>query len=332
MSLSEPARDLPAPRPRPAQPSPSVKAFSVRRRWLAFAGVMLGFFTILAAATSVNTALTVIERDLHANLSQIEWMVDSYFLTLTVLMTTFGRFGDIFGRKRIFIGGGMLFIAGSLGSAFARDINVLITFRALTAVGPAMMMPQTLSLITDLFPPHERGFPLGIWGSMAGVAIGVGPVMGGVLVSYVSWQSVFWINVILGIITLVMAAILLPESSRRAGRPPLDFPGIFLLGAAMFCLSYALVEGNAHGWSSPLILGLFAGCGILFPVFGWREFTARGPMLDLNLFRRPAFTAGAFVALTVSFGLLGVFVLMPLFLQGPRGQSPVASGLTLLPV
>ena len=306
---------------------------SPRRRWLAFGALMLGLFTIIAAATSVNTAIPVLSGDLHADLTQQEWLVDSYFITLTVCMTTFGRLGDLFGRKWMFVTGGVLFAVGSVACALSRDINYLIAFRAMTALGPAMMMPSTLSLITDLFPPEERGFPLGLWGSMVGVATGVGPTLGGFLVSDVSWPWVFWVNVPLALVAVVLVAILLPSPRRRGHRPSLDPPGIVLNAGFVLCLSYALLEGHTHGWRSPLILGLFVAGALLLVLFVVREMTSREPMLDLNLFRQPAFSAGIVVTMTLSFGLLGVFFFVPQFLQyGPPHYAALESGLTLLPL
>lgn len=305
---------------------------SSQRRWLAFAALMLGLFTILSAATSVATALPSIERDLHASLSLIEWFVDGYLIALTVLMATFGRMGDIFGRKRLFVVGAAVFLVTSAACALSRDIHVLIVARALSGVGPAMMMSATLSLITDLFAPHERGMPLGIWGSMVGIGTGLGPVLGGLLVSDLGWQWVFWGNVVLAAITCLLALFLLPPSKVAYHRPSLDVPGVLLSAGFVFCLSFGLVEGNARGWSSPLILTLFGCSGAFLSLFILREVTARDPMLQLSLFREPAFSAGVFVTLLLSFCLLSLFVYMPLFLQGPGGNTALQSGLALLPL
>lgn len=322
-----------ATRPEPAPTT--APAISPRRRWLGFAALMVGLFTLLSASTSVNTALPVLEHDLHANLSQVEWLVDSYFLTFTVFLTTFGRFGDVFGRKRMFLTGAVVFAAGSVGSALSRDINVLIAFRALTGLGPAMMMPATLSLITNLFPLKERGLPMGLWGSLVGVAIGVGPVIGGLVVNDTSWEWLFWINTTLAIASIVMGLILLPSRSQPvqfSGVRSLDPLGIIFNAGFLLSLSYALVEGHARGWSSPLIVGLFVSSAVLLVLFVVREMSAREPMLDFNLFRNPAFSAGILVAITLSFGLLGIFVYMPLFLQNAQHHDPLRSGLTVLPL
>jgi EmrB/QacA subfamily drug resistance transporter len=247
-------------------------------------------------------------------------------------MTTFGRLGDVFGKKYMFIAGGLLFVVGSAASAFAPSMNFLIACRAITALGPAMMMPATLSLITILFPPAERGLPMGLWGSLVGVAIGVGPVIGGFMITDVSWQGVFWINVPLGLAAVILAQLLLPRKRQRAKYSGLDFPGIALNAGFILALSFALVEGHDKGWTSPLILGLFAASAVLLVLFVFREMRARDPMLDLDLFRKPAFSAGILVTVTVSFGLLGVFFFMPLFIQQVWGYNPLHSGLLLLPL
>ena len=304
---------------------------STRRIWLGFGALMLGLFTIISASTSVTTAIPQIQRELHASLSQVEWLLDSYLITIVVFLTSFGRLGDIFGRKRMFIAGGVLFSLGSIASALATDIQVLIVCRALTALGPAMMLPATLSLITDLFPPDKRGMPLGLWGSMAGVAVGVGPIMGGLLVSDAGWHWVFWSAAALAGVAVAMAARLLPPS-RRGVRSGFDVPGILLNGGFILTLSYALVEGSNDGWRSPLIVSLFVSSAVLLVLFIWREFTAGEPMLDLSLFKRAAFSAGILVTAFISFSMFGIFVYVPLFLQGPKGDSAIESGLTILPL
>lgn len=304
---------------------------SPTRVWLGFGALMLGLFTIISASTSVTTAIPNIQRDLHASLSQVEWLLDAYLITIVVFLTTFGRLGDIFGRKRMFIVGGTLFALGSIASALATDVQVLIACRALTALGPGMMLPATLSLITDLFPPAKRGMPLGLWGSMAGVAVGVGPIMGGLLVSNAGWHWTFWTSAGLAALAVLMAALLLPPS-KRGRSSGFDVPGIVLNGGFILCLSFGLVEGNSRGWTSRLIVSLFIASAVLLVLFVWREFTAKQPMLDLSLFKRAAFSAGILVTAFISFSMFGVFVYVPLFLQGPRGYSAIASGLTILPM
>lgn len=300
------------------------------RRWWVLLATSLALFMVILDSTVVNVSVPSIIRELHASLSQAEWALNAYTLVFASLLVTFGRLGDMFGRRRMFVLGTAIFGLGSLACALAPSPGVLIAFRAFQATGSAFMLPATLSLTTVNFPPEERGRALGVWGSVSGVALGVGPAIGGFLTQF-SWRYVFVVNLPVVAFAIPFTLWAVPRS-REAGRHRIDFAGVALSVAMFATFCYGMIEGPTFGWANPVIVISLAGAVALFALFLVRERTAAEPLVDLRLFRQRTATAGNVAAALLLFGMFGVFFLMPLFLQNALGFGALATGLALTPL
>ena len=288
-------------------------------------------FMAMLDNTVVNVALPKIQESLGAGVSGLQWVVDAYTLLFASLLLTGGTLGDLYGRKRLFMAGLVIFSIGSLLCGLSSSIGFLIASRALQGVGAAALIPSTLSIITHTFPdPRERAQAIGLWAGVSGLALALGPVVGGLLVDSLGWQSVFFLNVPVGFIGLLVAARFAPESKNPEGRT-LDIPGQILGIAWLGSLTYALIEGNARGWRSPVILSAFAIALVGLIAFLIVERRSPSPMLQLSFFRNSTFTGGVSVAALVSFGMFGMLFFLSLFMQNVQGYSPVGAGLRFLP-
>jgi EmrB/QacA subfamily drug resistance transporter len=330
-------------RPAAAEPGtpPPAEAVQERNPWLILIVLCGAIFMLLLDTTIVNVAQQKIKEGLNADLPQIQWVLDSYILTYAVLLLSFGRMGDVFGRKKLFVLGMAIFTAASAlcGASYwlgqlvgVSGVNALIFARVLQGIGGAFMMPQTLSLIAVAFPPHKRGAAMGIWGSVVALGAIIGPIAGGLIVTNYAWEWVFLINVPVGIVAILATRAIVPESTDPLASKRLDWGGLLLSGFGIFAVVYALIEGNKLGWTSPLILGLLAAGVVLLALFIRWERRAPDPMMKLELFRLRNFWVGNVIATTVSFGMLGIFFPMTLFLQAALGYSPIRAGLTMMPL
>ncbi|MGH2533567.1 MAG: DHA2 family efflux MFS transporter permease subunit [Thermomicrobiales bacterium] len=326
--------------PRPTGGAPAANQ-QEHNPWAVLAVLSAAVFMLLLDTTIVNVAQVKIRQDLDASLTQIQWVLDSYILTYAVLLLSFGRLGDVFGRRRMFIVGMAIFTAASAlcgASAWIGEqigvsgINVLIAARVLQGLGGAFMMPQSLSLITVAFPPEKRGAALGIWGGIVALGAIVGPIFGGLIVTDYAWEWVFLINVPIGILGVFATRRIVPESVDPLASRKIDRGGIVLSGTGIFALVYASIEGNKEGWTSPLILGLFAAAAVLLTLFVLWERRSPDPMMKLELFKLRNFWVGNVIALAVAFGMLGIFFPMTLFLQSVLDFSPIRAGLTMTPM
>ena len=312
-----------------------------RNPWLVLAVLAGAIFMLLLDTTIVNVAQVKIREGLDADLSEIQWILDSYLLAFAVLLLSFGRLGDVFGRKRLFIYGMALFATASglcAASGWVGDVtgiggaNTLIAFRVLQGVGGAFMMPQTLSLITVVFPPERRGAAMGIWGGITALGAVFGPIIGGLIVTNYAWEWVFLINVPVGIVGIVAAIFIIPESRDPEATRQLDWGGILLSGAGIFAIVFALIEGNRYGWTSPAILGLLAVGALLAGAFVWWELRQRDPMMKVELFKLRNFWAGNVITGVMAFGMFGIFFPITIFLQAILGYTPIRAGLALVPM
>lgn len=312
-----------------------------RNPWLILLVLCAAIFMLLLDTTIVNVAQRKIQAGLNADISQIQWILDSYILTYAVLLLSFGRMGDVFGRKRLFVLGMAIFTAASAlcgASSWLGDqvgvsgANALIFARVLQGLGGAFMMPQTLSLISVVFPPEKRGTAMGLWGAVVALGAVLGPIVGGLIVTNYAWEWVFLINVPVGIVAILATLAIVPESVDPLASKRLDWGGLLLSGLGIFALVFATIEAPHYGWTDPLILGLGAGGALLLVAFVWWERRAADPMMKLELFGIRNFWAGNVIALAVAFGMLGIFFPMTLFLQGALGFSPIRAGLTMTPM
>src|SRR5918997_2088476 len=312
-----------------------------RNPWLILIVLCGAIFMLLLDTTIVNVAQQKIKEGLNADLSQIQWILDSYILAFAVLMLSFGRLGDIYGRKKMFIAGMAVFTAASglcgISSWVAGLVGIpgataLIVARVLQGIGGALMLPQTLSLITIAFPPQKRGAAMGVWGSVVALGAVVGPLLGGYIVTHYPWEWIFLINLPVGIVAILSTLAIVPESRDPLASGKLDWGGLVFSAAAIFTLVYALIEGPRFGWTSPQTLGLLLVSAVVFAIFVWWERRVPDPMVKLELFGIRNFWVASVIGLAVPFGLFGIFFPMTIFLQGALGMTPLEAGLTMMPM
>jgi EmrB/QacA subfamily drug resistance transporter len=301
------------------------------RRWWTLGAMCFALFMIMLDNTVVNVALPSIQKDLGATLSGLEWTVNAYTLTFAVLLVTGGRLGDIFGRRRMFLFGVVVFAVSSAAIGLAPDEGWLVAGRAIQGVGAAFMMPATLSIITNAFPPEERGKAIGTWAGVSALALAIGPVVGGALAEYVSWRAIFFLNLPVAVGAVVVTLFATKESRDETTRHRVDIPGIAALSVALTALVLALVEGNAWGWGSPEIIALFALSAGSFVAFALLEPRVREPMVDFRFFRSKTFLGANVVAFIVTFSMLATFFFIALYMQNILGYSAVEAGVRFLP-
>lgn len=302
------------------------------KKWWTLMAVAFGLFMIMLDNTVVNVALPSIGRDLHISLAELEWIVTAYALVFAALLITGGKLADMFGRRKIFVIGLAIFSLSSLACGLAPNAGFLIGARAAQGIGAALMNPATLSIITATFPPKQRGQAIGIWAGVSALALAIGPLIGGLIVDNIGWNWIFFVNVPIGILGIVVSQLVIKESRDTSHEQSIDLPGLATSGLALFSLSYALIEGNQKGWASTEILGLFVAAAVLLVAFIVLESRQRLPMLDLSLFKIPSFVGANLVALLVSLGMFGVFFFVSLYVQNILGYSPTKAGAVFLPM
>jgi EmrB/QacA subfamily drug resistance transporter len=288
-------------------------------------------FMIMLDNTVVNVALPSIQRDVHASLSALEWTVNAYTLTFAVLLVTGGRIGDIFGRRRMFLFGVVVFALSSLAIGFAPDDTTLVAFRAVQGIGAAFMMPATLSIITQAFPPNQRGMAIGTWAGVSAMALAIGPVLGGFLTQDVSWRAIFFINPPIAIVAVAVTLFATRETRDETVARTVDVPGIAALTLGLTALVLALVEGNRWHWGSARIVALLATAVIGLAAFVMIELRIKVPMVDFRFFRSRTFLGANVVAFLVSFAMLAMFFFMALYMQNILHYSPLGTGVRFLP-
>lgn len=300
--------------------------------WAVLSVLCLGFVMTLVDLTIVNIAIPDMTDDLGASLDKILWVVNAYTLVLATLIITAGRLGDIRGKGNLFLTGVTVFTLASLACGLSQDPSQLIAFRALQGVGAAMLIPQTLSIITDVFPPEKRGAAYGVWGAVAGVSGAIGPTVGGLLVTHLDWRWVFFINIPVGVLVLLLGLRLMPKHVRVV-KHRFDLPGTLLASATLFCLAFGLIEGERYEWNG-WIWTLIAASGVLLAAFLMYE---RGqqdnePLLPFSLFKDRNFSVVNLVGIAVSFGVLGILLPTTIYLQSVLGFSALKTGLVLVPL
>jgi EmrB/QacA subfamily drug resistance transporter len=303
---------------------------SFRLRWWVLGVLCLSLLVIIVDNSILNVALPHLQHDLDATFSQLQWMVDSYTLVFACLLLTAGSLGDRFGRKGALQLGMAVFGLGSLLSAFATSPSQLIATRALMGVGGAFIMPSTLSLITNVFPPEERGRAISYWAAIAGVGVALGPVSGGLLLEHFYWGSIFLVNLPIVAVALAGGAYLLPKS-RDPSHPRLDLVGASLSIIGLLSLVYGIIQGPTEGWTSTKILGAFAVAVVVLGAFAWWELRSSHPMLNLQVFENPRFSAASLGIMLIFFAMFGSTFLLTQYLQSIMGFSALRAGAALLP-
>jgi EmrB/QacA subfamily drug resistance transporter len=312
---------------------------STRNPWAVLVVLCMGFFMVLLDITIVNIAIPSMVDGLHAGLDQVLWVLNAYTLTYAMLLITASRLGDRFGQRTLFALGLAVFTVASALCGLAQDPNQLIAARVLQAVGGALLTPQTLAILTSIFPPERRGAAFGVWGGIAGLATIAGPVLGGLVVTYLDWRWIFYINLPIGALAFALTLLVVPDlrPGRAAGIEPV---GVLLSSGALFLLTFGLIEGQRYDWGTvttvagvPVTIAdtLVAGAVLLAAFFAWDHFRA-SPLVPIAVFRDRNFSIMNWVGATVSFAMVGLFLPLTIYLQSALGFSALKAGLTLLPM
>jgi EmrB/QacA subfamily drug resistance transporter len=304
--------------------------------WAVLLVVSLGFFMTLLDLTIVNIAIPNMITKLHASLDDILWVINAYALVLAVLVITAGRLGDLIGPRPMFLAGIAVFTAASAACGLAPSPGWLIGFRAVQGLGAAMLMPQTLTIITNTFPPERRGAAFGVWGAVAGVATVAGPTLGGLLVTAYDWRAIFYVNLPIGVIVLILTPLIIPHFV-PGRRHRLDIPGVLLASAALLAICYGLVEGQKYNWgtitgfiSIPLILGLGVLLLIAF-LLVQRMTQGKEPLVPFALFRDRNYSVTNWISGVLAIGMMGIFLPFTIYLQSVLGFSALKAGLVMAP-
>ncbi|WP_455770096.1 MFS transporter [Streptomyces canus] len=301
--------------------------------WLTLIAVGLGLFMVGLDGSVVSIANAEIARDLNATTAELQWVTNSYLLALAAALILGGKLGDRFGRRTVYLVGVVGFTLASVAIGLAGSVEGVIAFRALQGLFGAMLMPNTLALLRAVFPPKKFGMAVGIWAMISSVATALGPIVGGLLVQHVNWESVFYINAPIGVIALVFGLVVLPQSrNEAAASEKFDVPGVVLLALGLIAVVFGVVKGETWGWTSAGTLGAIVGGIVVLVLFGWYETRVAHPLLPMRLFRNPALTIGVFVTALNFFVLLGAIFFVMLYLQNVHGFTPVESGVRTLPL
>jgi EmrB/QacA subfamily drug resistance transporter len=293
--------------------------------------VCVAVFMLLLDITVVNVALPEIDKELKTSFTDLQWVVDAYALTLAATMLNAGSLGDLLGRKRVFLVAIALFTVASALCGAAQSPTWLIVARGLQGIGGAGMFAVSLAIISQEFHGRERGTAFGIWGATVGMAVAIGPLVGGALTTYVGWRWIFFVNIPIGVACVAVGMRVLQES-RNEEHGGFDLPGLVTWTAGLFALVLGLFRGAEWGWSSGRIIGLFAAAAVLLTAFVAIELRSRSPMLDIRLFRVPTFTGAQITAFAMSSGMFAQFLFLPLYLESVLGYSAVKTGVIFLPL
>jgi EmrB/QacA subfamily drug resistance transporter len=310
-----------------------VPALSQRRIWLVTAALALGMVMALLDATIMSIAVPSIVWDLNTSIPQVAWVLNGYNLGLAVLFLPMGRVADRFGRKRVFLFGLVAFAFFSYLCGHTTTIHTLIGARIGQAIGAACIVPVSLAILLEVFPAGRRGFASGLFGAITSLAAALGPVAGGLIIKYLTtWRWIFYINVPLGLVALVACFFLIPGFTNKTTKTAVDYLGLLLVSAGLFCLTLAIIQGNEWRWDSFKVLGLFALSAATLTVFGWWELRTREPMIDLRLFRRRAFTAANAAVATVDLAMMGCAFLLVIFVVGVLDWTELKAAIAITPM
>jgi EmrB/QacA subfamily drug resistance transporter len=302
------------------------------KKWWTLAAVSVGLFMIMLDNTVVNVALPSMRSSLHMSLSELEWVVAGYALTFAAFMLIGGKLADFLGRRMVFMAGLAVFTGASLACGLAPNGRFLIGARIVQGLGGALMNPATLSIISATFAPRERGRAIGIWAGVSAMALAIGPLVGGLLTEHVNWNWIFFINVPVGLVGLLLVPVFIDESRDTSAEQRLDVPGLVTSALGLFALTYAFIEANNYGWTSGRIIGAFVVAAVSLVSFVLFERHQRAPMLDLSLFRNRTFGGANAAMLFVGLAMFGTFFYVSLYMQNVLKYSPVEAGASFLPM
>jgi EmrB/QacA subfamily drug resistance transporter len=302
------------------------------RKWWTLAAMCFALFMVMLDNTVVNIALPAIRDHFHVSISSLSWTVNAYTLVFGVLLVTGGRLGDVFGRKRMFLAGVIVFTLGSIGAGLSQTISELVAFRGVQGVGAAFLMPGSLSIITNTFHGSERGRALGLWAGISGMALGMGPVLGGLLVEKAGWEWIFFINVPVAIVAVPVTMYAVHESRDESASRRIDFGGILALSLGLGLLVLAMVQADQYHWTSTRTLGELAVAAVSLVVFGLLQYRAAEPMVDLRFFRSRNFNAGNATAFLVTFSMFATFFFVTIYMQQVLRLSALQTGVRFLPM
>ena len=301
------------------------------RKWWTLGAMCLALFMVMLDNTVVNVALPSIQEDLDTSISGLEWIVNGYTLSFAVLLAVGGRIGDIFGRRKAFIFGVIIFTIASTTAGFAPTNFALVASRVLQGIGAAFMMPGTLSIITDAFPAHERGKAIGTWAGVSALALAIGPVLGGFLTEQVSWRAIFYINLPVGVLAVLAAMFVVRESRDTTVGRKVDYLGVGILTVALSAMVLALIEGNSWGWDSTAVLALIVASIVSLITFVVTENRVSAPIIEFGLFKSRNFIGSVITAFIISFAMMGVFFFLALYMQNILGYTALEAGVRFLP-
>ncbi|MGA2837379.1 MAG: MFS transporter [Acidimicrobiales bacterium] len=303
----------------------------MERKWWTLIAVCFGTFMLLLDITVVNVALPDIQAALHSSFADLQWVVDAYALTLAAFLLTAGVLGDMYGRRGMFAIGLVLFSLASLTCGLSTSPLMLNLSRGAQGVGGAIMFATSLALIAQAFTGRERGTAIGVYGAVVGGAVAVGPLVGGAITSGIGWRWIFFVNIPIGVVAVVITLSKVDNAKFSTGRR-IDWLGFITFSASLFLLVFALVQGNAKGWGSTMILSMLIASAVLMAVFIVGEWKQADPMLDLRLFQRPAMVGVSLGSFTLSASIFAMFLYLTLYIQEILGYSPFQAGLRFLPL
>src|SRR5499427_3134673 len=305
----------------------------MQRRWWILAAVSLATFMTYLDNNVTNVAIPTIQRSLHLSIAGLEWVVSSYVLVFAGLLLAAGRIADVYGRRRLFFAGTVVFTLASLAAGLAGSGGVLIGARVIQGLGAALLVPTTLAIIMATFKDaRERTAAIGVWTAIGAMALAFGPLIGGFISQHLHWGWIFFINVPVGVVALTIAALSMDESRDTSAVRRLDVPGMVTSSVALFALTYALIEGHDRGWTSALILAAFAVAAAALAAFVAIEARSKQPMVDLTLLRSRVFGGGTVTMMLWAFGIFGIYFFTSIYLQDILGFSPTKAGLAFVPM
>lgn len=302
-----------------------------RMRWWTLVVIAISVLIVVLDSTIVNIALPTLQREMNTTISELQWIINAYILVFGSLMLTTGALGDRWGRARILQAGIIIFAGASLAAAFASNGGLLILWRAIMGIGGAMILPATLAIVTNVFPQEERGKAIGVWAGLNGIGIALGPIIGGLIIENLEWNWIFLINLPVAVTALVAGWFLVPNS-RDPNPKRLDLPGTIISAAGLASLVFGLIQGGKDGWIDPIVIGTLAGSILFFSLFILRERYTAHPLIEVDFFKNPRFSAGVGAVCMMALAMVGVTFGLTLYMQFVQGYTALETGIRFVPL